>query len=52
MIGREFNDPTVQNDIKKLSYDVVSKSNKPHISVEYKGESKTFLGGDFSYDSN
>jgi heat shock protein 1/8 len=42
LIGREFNDTTVQNDIKKLSYNVVNKSNKPHISVEYKGESKTF----------
>ena len=42
LIGREFNDPVVQNDIKKLSYTVVNKSNKPHISVEYKGESKTF----------
>jgi len=42
LIGREFNDTTVQNDIKKLSYDVINKSSKPHISVQYKGESKTF----------
>ena len=42
LLGREFNDKVVQDDIKKLSYTVVNKSNKPHISVEYKGETKTF----------
>merc|ERR1711916_374993 len=42
LIGREFNDSTVQKDMKKLSYDVVNKSNKPYISVTYKNEAKTF----------
>jgi heat shock 70kDa protein 1/2/6/8 len=42
LIGRDFNDPHVQNDMKSLSYTVVNSSNKPHIEVQYKGETKKF----------
>jgi heat shock protein 5 len=36
-MGREFNDPEVQRDLKYLPYDVVNKDSKPYISVEMPG---------------
>lgn len=43
LIGRNFNDVSVQSDIKHFTYDVVPDSNgKPVINVEYKSEKKTF----------
>jgi len=42
LIGRDYNDPHVQNDMKSLSYTVVNSSNKPHVEVQYKGETKKF----------
>nr|ABC01063.1 HSP70 [Procambarus clarkii] len=42
LIGRKFNDPTVQNDKKHWPFDVVDSNGKPKIQVEYKGERKTF----------
>lgn len=43
LIGRNFNDDTVQSDIKHFPYKVVSDSNgKPLIEVTYKNELKTF----------
>lgn len=43
LIGRNFNDSTVQSDIQHFPYKVVSDSNgKPLIEVTYKNELKTF----------
>ena len=42
ILGRNFNDPTVQEDISNFTYDVINKDNKPIIQVKYKGELKTF----------
>ena len=42
LIGRNFNDPQIQSDMKLLSYDVIEKSGKPYISASYKGEQKTY----------
>ena len=42
LIGRDFNDPVIQREIGNLSYDVVNQSDKPYISVQYKGETKVF----------
>ena len=42
LIGRKFNDKTVQDDMKHFSYSVVNKDDKPFISVTYKGEQKVF----------
>lgn len=42
MIGRRFEDSTVQSDMKHWPFKVVSDSGKPKIQVEYKGETKTF----------
>jgi len=42
LIGRDFKDSVIQSEIKTLSYNVVEKNEKPHISVDYKGEKKIF----------
>ena len=42
LIGRDFNDPVTQTEIQNLSYDVVNKSEKPFISVNYLNEQKVF----------
>lgn len=42
MIGKKFNDASVQSDMKHFSYNVINKEGKPTIQVEYKGEEKLF----------
>ena len=42
LIGRKFDDPAVQSDIKNFPFTVISEDNKPKIQATYKGELKTF----------
>lgn len=42
LIGRRFDDPTVQSDMKHWPFKVTGSSGKPKIEVEYKGENKSF----------
>ncbi|KAG2260079.1 hypothetical protein Bca52824_079373 [Brassica carinata] len=42
LMGRKFDDPDVQRDIKFLPYKVVNKDGKPYIQVKVKGEVKVF----------
>ena len=43
LIGKDYNDPTVQSDKKHFPFKVVDKGgNKPGIVVNWKGEEKTF----------
>jgi heat shock protein 1/8 len=42
MIGRDFNDPVLQNDLKLLPYKVINVGNKPKVEVVHKGETKLF----------
>lgn len=43
LIGRNFSDPSVQSDLKHLTYDVkAGKGGKCDILATYKGENKTF----------
>uniref|UniRef100_A0A6G1SDC4 Glucose-regulated protein n=1 Tax=Aceria tosichella TaxID=561515 RepID=A0A6G1SDC4_9ACAR len=48
LIGREFDDPTVQHDIKYLPYKVINKNNKPHIQVKVSGQEKVFAPEEIS----
>ncbi|XP_024875257.1 heat shock 70 kDa protein cognate 4-like isoform X1 [Temnothorax curvispinosus] len=43
LIGRRFDDATVQSDMKHWPFTVVSDGGKPKIKVSYKGEMKTFF---------
>jgi len=48
LIGRKFNDPVVQQDIKHWPFKVVKDGDKPKIQVQYKGETKTFFPEEIS----
>jgi molecular chaperone DnaK (HSP70) len=43
LIGRKFDDPEVQADIKHFPFKVFSKGGKPYVHVEYRGEQKEFV---------
>jgi len=48
LVGREFNDPHLQNDMKGLSYKIVNSKGKPKVEVEYKNEVKQFTPEEIS----
>lgn len=48
LIGRRFDEPTVQKDMKLLPYKIVDKGSKPYIQVEINGEQKTFAPEEIS----
>ena len=49
MIGRKFDEPTVQDDMKLWSYDVVNDgNNKPQVKVQFKGEDKKYYPEEIS----
>jgi len=43
LIGRKYDDAEVQSDLKHFPFKVISKSGKPVIEVEYRGENKQFV---------
>lgn len=43
LIGRKWNDSTVQNDVRHWPFRVEDKTTGPHIEVTFKGEKKLFL---------
>ncbi|XP_028163066.1 heat shock protein 68-like [Ostrinia furnacalis] len=42
LIGRKFDDPKIQADMKHWPFKVINDCGKPKIQVEYKGETKRF----------
>ena len=48
LIGRRFDDASVQSDMKHWPFDVISDGGKPKIRVDYKGETKTFFPEEIS----
>uniref|UniRef100_A0A1A9X5U3 Heat shock 70 kDa protein cognate 4 n=1 Tax=Glossina brevipalpis TaxID=37001 RepID=A0A1A9X5U3_9MUSC len=48
LIGRKFEDPAVQADMKHWPFDVVNTDGKPKIQVTYKDEKKTFFPEEIS----
>merc|ERR1711976_1032189 len=48
LIGRRFDDPHVQSDLKHWPFTVKNDGGKPRIEVEYKAERKTFLAEEIS----
>ncbi|XP_044063609.1 heat shock cognate 71 kDa protein-like [Siniperca chuatsi] len=48
LIGRKFDDPVVQSDMKYWPFKVVNDSSKPKVEVEYKGEIKNFYPEEIS----
>ena len=48
LIGRNFNDASVQADKKHWPFEVVSEGGKPRMKVEYKNEEKKFTPEEIS----
>lgn len=48
LIGRRFDDPMIQSDMKHWPFKVVSVDGKPKIQVDFKGETKTFFPEEIS----
>ncbi|KAG7171434.1 Heat shock 70 kDa protein cognate 4-like 2, partial [Homarus americanus] len=48
LIGRKFDEPTVQSDMKHWPFTVINEGGKPKIEVEYKGENKKFFPEEIS----
>ena len=42
LIGRKYDDPKIQQDLKNWPFKVMNCGGKPKISVEFKGEAKLF----------
>ncbi|KAJ0172885.1 hypothetical protein K1T71_011061 [Dendrolimus kikuchii] len=48
LIGRKFDDPKIQQDLKHWPFKVVNDGGKPKIQVEYKGKTKRFAPEEIS----
>merc|ERR1711962_1678513 len=48
LIGRKFDETTVQSDMKLWPFTVINVGNKPKLEVEYKGEKKRFFPEEIS----
>lgn len=48
LIGRRYDDPKIQEDLKHWPFEVINESGKPKIQVEYKGERKKFAPEEIS----
>lgn len=48
LIGRRFEDPVVQSDMKHWPFNIIRDSGRPKVEVEYKGETKTFYPEEIS----
>jgi heat shock 70kDa protein 1/2/6/8 len=48
LIGRKFEEQTVQADMKHWPFQVINKAGKPIVQVSYKGESKDFAPEEIS----
>ena len=48
LIGRKFDDSSVQSDMKHWPFKIINQATKPKIEVEYKSETKTFTPEEIS----
>jgi L1 cell adhesion molecule like protein len=48
LVGRDFNDRALQEDMKSLPYKIVNSNGKPKVEVEFKGETKQFTPEEIS----
>ena len=48
MMGRDFNDPVLQRDLKLLPYKVVNVNGKPKVEINYKDDIKLFTPEEIS----
>merc|ERR1711944_351375 len=49
LIGRKFEDPAIQKDMKHWPFKVINDNGKPKLQVEYRCELKSFTPENFKY---
>jgi heat shock protein 1/8 len=47
-MGQQFNDASVQKNIKLVTYNVINKDDRPHVQVEFRGETKIYTPEEIS----
>jgi L1 cell adhesion molecule like protein len=47
-MGQQYTDSSVQKNIKLVTYNVINKDNRPHVQVEYRGETKVYTPEEIS----
>ncbi len=48
LLGRDYNDKILQDDMKSLPYKIINSNGKPKVEVEFKGETKQFTPEEIS----
>ncbi|XP_063292567.1 heat shock cognate 71 kDa protein-like [Pelobates fuscus] len=48
LIGRRYDDPVVQSDMKHWPFTVINDGGRPKVQVDYKGEAKSFYPEEIS----
>ncbi|CAF0827167.1 unnamed protein product [Brachionus calyciflorus] len=48
LIGRKYDEPVIQSDMKHWPFKVINDNSKPKIQVDFKGETKTFYPEEIS----
>jgi heat shock protein 5 len=48
LVGRRWNEPSVQSDIKFFPFTVINKNDKPHVEVEVEGQRRMFAPEEIS----
>ena len=48
LIGRSYNDPVVQSDMKHWPFTIINEKGRPKIQVEYRGVKKNFYAEEIS----
>ena len=48
LIGRTWNDPAVQSDLKYFPFKVINKNDKPHVQISTGSEEKIFAAEEIS----
>lgn len=48
LIGRKWDDPSVQSDMKHWPFHVIQEGGKPKIKVQFQGEEKKFFPEEIS----
>jgi heat shock protein 1/8 len=48
LLGRDYNDKELQQDLKSLPYKIVNCNGKPKVEVDFKGETKLFTPEEIS----
>jgi hypothetical protein len=49
LVGRKFDDPDIQSDIRHSPFTIFNKDGEPYIRVKYRGEENEFVSSLLSF---